>query len=279
MAMDSNELYDQTSKMKSAKAYFKAWEMFVEFHDGKENGFIEDDFGRFFKFMGEVREYSPSTIWKVYSMLNHMFQMKFNEGLKQWPKLTKLVQSYEAGYVRKCANTFEPDQVYDFLDRTDLDSPYWLVRKAIVAIAVAGGHRCIEIRDLQMENVTYCSKDDCYIVVFNRAKQCHKEMKKSCYMIPFSKSGRNWGSYVKKYLDRLARDLPKEDLTHGDFFRKSTWTKVDCLQKRTNWQKQNCSCGSRSSQMLGTGKTRALYRALFQVTVIFKKVFNLILVC
>ena len=92
-------------------------------------------------------------------MLNAMSQREFGEKLQIYPRVTQLLKSYNTDYVRKVASFFDKKDIESFLT-FDENSPYFLVRKAAVVIALSGGLRTAELRDLSFENVV---QKDIYI--------------------------------------------------------------------------------------------------------------------
>ena len=66
---------------KSKTEYVEAWDKFIQFieREGKPE---ELDFLQYMDYLHHVKGYAGSTTWKVYSMLNHMFQHHYDTELQ-----------------------------------------------------------------------------------------------------------------------------------------------------------------------------------------------------
>ena len=81
-------------------------------------------------------------------MLNTIHQREYAEKLQHiFPKVTQLLNRYNDSYQPKVASVFEKASVEKCLAVSE-DTPYILVRKAIVAISLSGSLRTAESRDL-----------------------------------------------------------------------------------------------------------------------------------
>ena len=89
-----------------------------------------------------------------------MFLRELGEKLQNYPRVTQLLISYNADYVRKVASVFEKEHIDAYLSLED-NSPF-LVRKLAVTMALCGGLRTAELRELNFESVV--KKDDVYDV-------------------------------------------------------------------------------------------------------------------
>ncbi len=89
--------------------------------------------------------------------------------LQQWPRIKKFIKSCESGEPVKKASVFSYEDLVRFGKMTSLNTNYWLVRKAVVALGYFGGLRNIELRNLRLESLKIA--DDGIEVEFPRAKQ------------------------------------------------------------------------------------------------------------
>lgn len=119
---------------------------------------------------------------------------EYAERLQAFPRVTQLLKTYNNSYCRKVASIFERSDIEKFLTM-ELDTPYWLVRKAVVAIALSGGLRCAEIRDIEISNLE--EKGNSYEVTLIRKKQQGEKIQ-SMFIVPSSLA-----IYVKNYLVAL----------------------------------------------------------------------------
>ena len=100
----------------------------------------EEDYLQYFDYLHTEKKQEASSIWAIYSSLNSIHQREFAEKLQVYPRVTQLLKRYNDTYVRKVAKVFEVEQIDDFF-RMELNTAYWIVRKAVVAIAICGGLR------------------------------------------------------------------------------------------------------------------------------------------
>ena len=140
----------------------------------------ESDYLQYFDYLHTVKNLKASTIWSTYSCLNSVHQREFSEKLQSYPRVTQLLKTYNNTYIRKKASVFESTTLEMFL-RMELCTPYWLAAKAVVSIALSGGLRCAEVREIEFDNIV--QKDNSYEVTLIRKKQ-QGERVQSMFIIP-----------------------------------------------------------------------------------------------
>ena len=111
----ANDIMQDAMPIKSNKKYNDSWNDFCEFLKLDDREPTEDELLQYFDNLKNNKEYASSTIWSVYSMINHKFQLLFGKKLQIYPRITILLKSYEAGYVRKSASVFSKDEILRFL--------------------------------------------------------------------------------------------------------------------------------------------------------------------
>jgi site-specific recombinase XerD len=91
------------------------------------------------------------------------------------------LKSCQSGERVKKAAVFTLRELEEFIQNRDFSNKYWMVRKAVIAVAYFGGHRTCELRSLNLEDLEFT--DEGAIVTFERAKQrkCPEDSK---YLIP-----------------------------------------------------------------------------------------------
>ena len=67
-------------------------------------------------------------MWTMYSMLNSVIKSKYDFSLKDYPRVTTMLKSFDTD-VKKKAATFWKEEFDQFVGCDDYSSPYWLVRK------------------------------------------------------------------------------------------------------------------------------------------------------
>ena len=176
-----DNILSDTIPEKSKNEYLHQWKLFVEFvgHDDKPT---ETDFVQYVDYLHTQKKLAASTIWKVYSILNHMYQHHFAIKLQTFPKLTQLLKTYNASYERKVASVFSKENIETFLQMKELDGDhFWLLRKAVLTVAVSGGLRCAEITELVFDDFT--ERDGTYHFNIKRKKQQGEQLS-SKFIIP-----------------------------------------------------------------------------------------------
>ena len=96
------------------------------------------------------------------------------------------------------ASVFDKKEIEDYLNLPE-NTPFVLLRKAIIVISLSGGLRTSELRELDLADIV--QKGDVYEVNLQRKKQ-HGEKKKSMFIIPSSLA-----SHVTNYLLALSATL------------------------------------------------------------------------
>lgn len=196
---DVDEILLGTLPNNSQELYSKRWGEFIIFI-GEQRNPEETDFLQYFNSLRNNKKYKASTLWTIYSMLNSVYQKYYGKKLQNWPRITQLLKSYNDGYERKVASVFRMKDINDYLNIDD-SSPFILVRKAIIAIAISGGLRTAEVRDLSFSDVV--QNEETYTVKLLRKKQ-RGEKKKSSFIVPAS-----FSSHIKNYLLAVSAVLPE----------------------------------------------------------------------
>jgi hypothetical protein len=77
---------------------------------------------------------------------------EYLESFQKWPNIGEFIKDCSKNESIKKASVFEENQINRFLSEGDNEDAWILVRKAIVVVAICGGHRMDEMRKLQMSN-------------------------------------------------------------------------------------------------------------------------------
>jgi len=209
------EIVASLGPAKSNAIYEKEWSKFKSF--ARSTPPTEDDFLSYFDHLRRTKGYKSSTMWSLYSMINFKYKLETGHKLQDHPVVTQLLKSYEHNYERKVAKIFTLDEIKTLLSK-ELPSPFWVVRKCIIALAFCGGLRCKELRDLKFGSLTHTDKG--YIVIFQRAKQTG-EQAYSNFLVPYSANPGEvcFASKVEAYLNSVTATLgepaPTDDLFKG----------------------------------------------------------------
>ena len=82
------------------------------------------------------------------------FQRRFGKRLQnEWPGIQMLLKRFEAGYVRKRANTFTRFHIRQAI-QLDFRTPMWILRKAAIVMAYCGGLRCVDLHRIKIGDIT-----------------------------------------------------------------------------------------------------------------------------
>ena len=74
--------------------------------------------------------------------------------MQRYWELTTLIKSYDTDQ-KQTATLFTLDQIKQFLTKEGLNSPYWMMRKAVVVLAYFGGLKVKELIDLKVNYSTF----------------------------------------------------------------------------------------------------------------------------
>lgn len=147
------DILESVNPIKSKKSYDKAWEEFQIFSN-KEGKPGEDEFIQYFDYLKNTKRFASSSIWSHYSMLNNKYQLLYGEKLQKYPRITHILKSYEAGYVRKSSLFFTKQQVLEFLKNAPNTGEFIHMKSAVV-IGFCGGLRCADMVMLNTDNCTF----------------------------------------------------------------------------------------------------------------------------
>jgi hypothetical protein len=110
----------ETYPSKSKEVYLSAYRQFEIFLKS-EKQFVpnvvptETMLLNYFKYLRNVKGWVATTIWSQYSRLNGVLKRRFSTSLKQFPSVTDLLKSFEAGHRVKKASVFSPQQEIIFV--------------------------------------------------------------------------------------------------------------------------------------------------------------------
>ena len=179
-----DQILEETLPEKSKVLYQKRWVSFLAYMGEPARRPLEIDFLQYFDYLRTEKKLESSTIWSIYSSLNSLHQREYGEKLQVYPRVTQLLKTYNSSYVRKVASTFQKDELDCFL-KMELTSAYWIVRKAVVSLAICGGLRCAEIREINFTDVAEM-EGDFEVTVVRKKQRGEKKESKFLVCFPFS---------------------------------------------------------------------------------------------
>lgn len=164
----ASTIMEELNPVKSAKRYETTWLQFAEFCGSNERP-LEDHFIRYFDYLRREKSFQCSTLWSIYSMLNHKYQSLYGYKLQMFPRVTMQLKSYEAGYQRKSAKSFGKEEIFRFLEKAPDYGEHIHVKVAVI-LGFYGGLRCADLVSLCCEDLEY--NDTCgYWVAYKVSKQ------------------------------------------------------------------------------------------------------------
>ena len=107
----AEDIMTSAMPLKSNKKYDVTWNQFCAYTNFICSEPTDEAFLQYFHFLKNERKLASSTLWSTYSMLNHKFQLLFGKKLQTYYRVTMLLKSFEAGYVRKKAQVFTKDEI------------------------------------------------------------------------------------------------------------------------------------------------------------------------
>ena len=102
MKRSTTDIMSDAMPIKSNKRYDNVWNEFCEYHKLTDLQIepSEELLIQYFDHLKKTKGFASSTIWSLYSMINHKFQLLYGKKLQVFPRINILLKSFEAGYVR-----------------------------------------------------------------------------------------------------------------------------------------------------------------------------------
>ena len=212
---DDSELVDtesETSKLfaelseKSMKKYKKFWEDFQNFRKTpKSDAPVEEDYLEYFKWLHDEKKWAGTTIMTTCAALNFTHQKLFTGKPKKWPRISKLIKSYNM-YEPKSAETFSLAEIQSFMKK-EVEGPYWILRKAVVAVAFCGGLSSSEAGKIFYGDLQQIG--DAFLITSKRAKKSKDDMVVNITHIPKNQRDPTVCFYTKlqNYIDAVEWSL------------------------------------------------------------------------
>lgn len=203
MKRSADQIISSINPVKSAKKYDTNWDNFISFSnlpvDERPN---EEHFLQYFDHLKNTKKLSSSTLWSIYSMTNHHYQLKFGQKLQMFPRLTMLLKSFEAGYSRKSAAIFTKEEIKQFLS-TAPDEGEFVHMKAGIVLAYCGGLRCADLVGLQSSDMDFNETTGMW-VSYKVSKQKGQEVVNK-FNVPLQ-----YCQYLQRYDHKLAESNAAE---------------------------------------------------------------------
>lgn len=180
----------------------------------------EIDYILYFDYLFTEKKLKSSTIWSTYSRLNSTHKWRYGQDLDRWPRLKSLLKNFESGYVPKQASAFTKEQIQTAM-MIPLDTPDWIMKKAIIAIFYCGGLRGIELRTLTAGSTRETSEG---IWINHKQAKTRGADEWKNFLVPWNHEvpNRCFATRVRNYLVLLNDSLGHKLTTDGPLFRKAT---------------------------------------------------------
>ena len=122
----------ESIKEKTRPRYKKTWVEFKDFIGAGEEfdsrSPTEEELSSYLRHLRQEKGAASSSMWTLYSMINGVFKEKYGFSLKQYPRLTTLLKSFNTD-IKKRAEIFTKEEIDTFVFSHELTTPYWQVRK------------------------------------------------------------------------------------------------------------------------------------------------------
>ncbi|KAK4875617.1 hypothetical protein RN001_012039 [Aquatica leii] len=185
---------------KSKSEYEKAYSKFLEWsHANNVTVVTENVMISFFK--GKRETFKSSTLWKLYSMLRTMLNIRQNIDIAKFANLQVLLKNYSKSYIAKKSKTLNFDQVEAFLKNAP-DINYLVVKVALI-IGYTGACRRQELTNMSIKDLEF--KESIIFVSIPNSKNGQPRY--------FAITKEEWVALIKKYIE-----LRPEAVTHDRLF-------------------------------------------------------------
>lgn len=205
--MDAAEIMAGLAPIQSKGIYEKTWREFGEFlkQDIEQQEPCEADYIRFFNFLRKSRSLKGTSLWSMYSRLKNCHLRRYGTNLKQWPRLQTQLSSYMAGHTPKQAGVFSQEEINCIL-QLERDCPKWVMRKAMVAVAICGGNRCCELRLITLDSVKM-DREGAWVTFFHGKQRGMR--KKNEFIVPFNRGEPHlcYATRLIHYIDRVRASI------------------------------------------------------------------------
>ncbi|KAB0801731.1 hypothetical protein PPYR_03917 [Photinus pyralis] len=112
------------------------------------------------------KSYKSSTLWKNYSMLRSMLNVRENIDISKFMKLQALLRRTSVGYEAKKSKILEYPEIERFIN--EAPNTEYLAAKVILIIGYSGACRREELKNLLTDDIDYKS-DSIFVTPFHKA--------------------------------------------------------------------------------------------------------------
>jgi integrase len=195
------EVFEQIKPV-SRKAYEKCWKRFKDlapefnFEEGPPG---EEIIVNFFRHLRFKKKAASSTMWTFYSYINSILKRKYGFKLQELPRVTLFIKGLEVD-MKKKAPIWDQGKLKKFMV-SEMPTPYWEVRQAIVLMAFFGGLRLQECCDLKLEQII--RGPDGYTITHMRSKQRNDKIFTKFVVPQDGGYSDRLAVYIKKLNDQL----------------------------------------------------------------------------
>eukprot|EP00591_Stephanopyxis_turris_P009942 CAMPEP_0195506564 /NCGR_PEP_ID=MMETSP0794_2-20130614/127_1 /TAXON_ID=515487 /ORGANISM="Stephanopyxis turris, Strain CCMP 815" /LENGTH=474 /DNA_ID=CAMNT_0040632901 /DNA_START=383 /DNA_END=1807 /DNA_ORIENTATION=+ len=122
----------------------------------KEKGVSHESESVLINFMMSMfNEYSPGSLWCIYSIINSWYQEEMNMSIKGWVKVKNMLKSLTKAYLKKKSDTFSPEEIKLILTTCSESANHQDHLMGVgITLSYFGLLRGNEVKKLQVEHVT-----------------------------------------------------------------------------------------------------------------------------
>ncbi len=206
-------------------SYERAWEEFLEFLRVRNGGAdmnddaepTESDYVNYMEYLRNDRKWESSTFYTNMTKLNsmHLSRFKGERIYKKYPKIAALLKAYKTDYAVRSCKAFTVEDVQTFFRDPDLNSPYWILRKAAVAVGFCGRLKCSELWFIRMEDLKEVDEGTLVSMTIDTAQGGREE---KSFLVPYYMDNpeSSFDYHLRNYVTRMQEVLGE---TTGPLFR------------------------------------------------------------
>ena len=158
------------------------YQILLENYADKNNVLEEYDDVELVKFFNKIKaQYSPRTLWVIYSCINAGFIDRYGKNLKGLVHLQKFLKLETNKFVAKKSKMSMAEEVHQVLKTLNaMNTPNTTSQVASIALLYYGLLRANDVKNLQADDVVLSEEKKMILVTFKH--QCNEEMKDLCTM-------------------------------------------------------------------------------------------------
>lgn len=200
-------ILEELLPQKSKEMYNKWYQNFIDWiNKNNINKINENIMLLYFDELSKL--YAPNSLWTIHSCIKKKLILEKNIDIKNYGKIIALLKSKNSIYKAKKAKVFTREDIDNYL--RNADDKLCIREKLILIIAISGGMRCDELKNLKFEDIKI--NDDGLKIIINKSKTDRAENGFEFFVLSSKENWKDCKYYYNKYINLIEK---KE----GRFFR------------------------------------------------------------